>query len=61
MSCRHRGQALRDTAKRRPAVVVFTETFYRITDAIGRKHQTKTSPRVKKEAPGALNVRLCRS
>jgi putative endonuclease len=43
------------TAKRRPVVLVFTETYDRITDAIERERQIKGWSRVKKEALIALD------
>ncbi len=42
------------TRKRRPVVLVFTETYDRITDAIERERQIKGWSRVKKEALIAL-------
>jgi putative endonuclease len=38
------------TARRRPVVLVFTETYDRITDAISRERQIKAWSRRKKEA-----------
>lgn len=43
------------TARRRPAVLVFTETHERITDAIARERQIKGWSRAKKEALIALD------
>lgn len=43
------------TAKRRPVVLVFTETYERITDAIARERQIKGWSRRKKEALIALD------
>ncbi len=42
------------TRKRRPVVLVFTETYGRITDAIERERQVKGWSRAKKEALIAL-------
>ncbi len=42
------------TAKRRPAVLVFAESYDRITDAIARERQIKGWSRRKKEALIAL-------
>ena len=42
------------TRKRRPVVLVFTETYDRITDAIERERQIKGWNRIKKEALIAL-------
>src|SRR5262245_11713943 len=42
------------TARRRPVVLVFTETYDRITDAIARERQIKGWSRKKKEAIIAL-------
>jgi predicted GIY-YIG superfamily endonuclease len=47
------------TRKRRPVVLVFTETYDRIVDAIERERQIKGWSRAKKEALIALDyVRL---
>ncbi|HDZ72404.1 MAG TPA: GIY-YIG nuclease family protein [Aurantimonas coralicida] len=43
------------TAKRRPVVLVFTETYDRIVDAIERERQLKGWSRRKKEALIALH------
>jgi putative endonuclease len=43
------------TRKRRPVVLVFTETYDRIVDAIERERQIKGWSRAKKEALIALN------
>lgn len=43
------------TKKRRPVVLVFTETYDRIIDAIARERQIKGWSRVKKEALIAMD------